>query len=97
MKRYISNNQKRDEKINSTKWWTEFPVSLNNFYFMFVSGNFKGNISEKLNKIYLETNISGTALPIETALIIADRIKSGEITLHDFEKSICNTEYKLKR
>ena len=97
MKRYISNNQKRDEKINSTKWWTEFPGSLNNFYFMFVSGNFKGNISEKLNKIYLETNISGTALPIETALIIADRIKSGEITLHDFEKSICNTEYKLKR
>ncbi|EID83938.1 Restriction endonuclease FokI [Treponema sp. JC4] len=28
MKLYISNNQKRDEKINSTKWWLEFPDYL---------------------------------------------------------------------
>lgn len=95
MKRYISNNQKRDEKINPTKWWAEFPDYLKKYYFMFVSGNFKGEISIKLNKIYLETKVSGMAMPIVTALLIADKIKSKEITLQDFEKGICNTEYRL--
>ena len=94
MKRYISNNQKRDEKINPTKWWREFPDYLTKYYFMFVSGAFKGEMSEKLNKIYLETKVSGTAMPIVTALLVADKIKSEEITLRDFELRICNTEYK---
>lgn len=94
MKRYIGNNQKRDEKINPTKWWCEFPDYLKNYYFMFVSGCFKGEISEKLNRIYLETKVNGTAMPIVTALLIADRIKSNEMTLRDFENGICNTEYK---
>ena len=94
MKRYISNNQKRDEKINPTKWWSEFPGYLKKYYFMFVSGSFKGDIADKLNKIYLETSNAGTAMPIVTALLVADRIKSKEMTLQDFEKNICNTEYR---
>lgn len=94
MKRYISNNQKRDEKINPTKWWSEFPGYLKKYYFMFVSGSFKGDIADKLNKIYLETSNAGTAMPIVTALFVADRIKSKGMTLQDFEKNICNTEYR---
>ena len=94
MKRYISNNQKRDEKINPTKWWSEFPDYLKNHYFMFVSGSFKGDMAEKLHKIYLETKVSGTAMPIVTALLVADKIKSREMSLQDFEKGICNTEYR---
>lgn len=94
MKRYISNNQKRDEKINPTKWWSEFPGYLKKYYFLFVSGSFKGDIADKLNKIYLETSNAGTAMPIVTALLVADRIKSKEMTLQDFEKNICNTEYR---
>ena len=94
MKRYISNNQKREEKINSTKWWTEFPDYLRKFYFMFVSGTFKGDIADKLNKIHLETTVNGTAMPIVTALLVADKIKRNEMNLQDFEKRICNTEYK---
>lgn len=95
MKRYISNNQKRDEKINSTKWWNEFPDYLEKFYFMFVAGSFKGDIADKLNKIYLEAKVFGTAMPIVTALLLADKIKSEEISLQGFEKRICNTEYKI--
>ena len=94
MKRYISNNHKRDEKINSTKWWLEFPDYLRKYYFMFVSGSFKGDMADKLNKIYLETKVSGTAMPIVTALIIADKIKRREMNLQDFEAKICNTEYR---
>ena len=90
MKRYISNNQKRDEKINPTKWWEEFPDYLNKFYFMFVSGTFKGDLADKLNKIYLETKISGVAMKIISALLIADKIKSNEMTLKDFENKFCN-------
>ncbi len=90
MKRYISNNQKRDEKINPTKWWEEFPDYLNKFYFMFVSGTFKGDLADKLNKIYLETKVSGVAMKIISALLIADKIKSNEMTLKDFENKFCN-------
>ena len=90
MKRYISNNQKRDEKINPTKWWNEFPNYLNKFYFMFVSGTFKGEIADKLNKIYLETKTSGVAMQIISALLIADKMKSNEMTLKDFENIFCN-------
>ena len=96
MKRYISNNQKRDEKINPTKWWCEFPDYLKKYYFMFVSGSFKGDMAEKLNKIYLETKVNGTAMPIVTALLVADKIKSAEMTLKDFESGICNTEYSFR-
>jgi hypothetical protein len=95
MKRYISNNIKRDEKINSTKWWSEFPESLKKFYFMFVSGCFKGEISKKLEKIFLETGVNGSALSIADALTAADKIKSGEMTLPDFEKKLCNGEFKI--
>lgn len=94
MKRYISNNQKRDEKINPTKWWSEFPDYLKTYYFMFVSGSFKGDMAEKLHKICLETGVAGAAMPIVTALLIADKIKSNEMSLHDFEKGICNTEFR---
>lgn len=61
---------------------------------MFVSGSFKGNMADKLNKIYLETKVCGTAMPIVTVLIIADKIKRREMNLQDFEAEICNTEYR---
>ena len=95
MKRYISNNQKRDENINPTKWWNEFPDYLKKYYFMFVSGTYKGEIADKLNKIYLETNVFGTAMPIVKALLVADKIKSNEMNLQDFERGIYNTEYTI--
>lgn len=95
IKRYISNNQKRDVNINSTQWWKEFPNYLRKYYFMFVSGTFKGEIADKLKKIYLETDVSGTTMPIVTALLVADKIKSNEMSLQDFERGINNTEFSI--
>ena len=43
---------------------------------MFVSGTFKGEIADKLNKIYLETKTSGVAMQIISALLIADKMKT---------------------
>jgi hypothetical protein len=62
---------------------------------MFVSGCFKGEISKKLEKIFLETGVNGSALSIADALTAADKIKSGEMTLPDFEKKLCNGEFKI--
>lgn len=91
MKRYINNNKQRNDKINPTKWWEEFPEYIEKFYFMFVSGSFKGNIEDKLNKIFLETETTGIAMPVVTALLTADKIKSGEMTLHSFESLVSNS------
>lgn len=97
MKRYIiDDNFIRNAKTNSTKWWEEFPNYLKTYYFMFVSGSFTNNISDKLNILFLKTNTKGTAMPIITALLVADKIKANEMTLQDFEKGINNTEYNLK-
>ena len=95
MKRYIDDNSIRDAKINPTKWWEEFPDYLKKYYFMFVSGSFIGKINDKLNKLFLKTNTNGTAIPIITALLVADKIKANEMTLQDFEKGIKNSEYIL--
>lgn len=95
MKRYISNNQKRNEKINPTKWWTAFPDNISEYYFMFVAGTFKGNISDKLNKIYLETSVQGTAISVAAALLTADKIQSHIISRTDFAKKMNNVLYRL--
>ena len=95
MRRYIEDNQTRNSEINATEWWKEFPDYIKNYYFMFVSGSFKGDIAEKLNKIYLKTKVSGTALAIITALLVADEIKSNRITRLQFSEKILNNEYML--
>ena len=95
MKRYISNNQKRNELVNPTQWWNAFPDYLQECYFMFVSGEFKGNIDDKLTKISLDTETNGTAMPIITALLVADRIKQGVMDRKQFADGISNSIYTL--
>lgn len=95
MLRYIRENTERNAAINPNEWWKEFPNNLNKFYFMFVSSFFKGNISEKLENIFTIGKIKGTAMPIATALIVADKIQGKKMSLAEFESGICNTEYKV--
>ncbi len=95
MLRYIRENYLRDEKQNQNEWWKIFPDSLDKFYFMFVSGSFKGDIAGKLEKIAAVHNVSGTAMPIATALLVADKIKGGNMSMIDFAKRIVNTEYEI--
>lgn len=63
---------------------------------MFVSGSFKGSISKKLKKIAIVHNVDGTAMPITTALLVAERIKSGKMSMIDFANGIHNTEYEIQ-
>ncbi len=95
MLRYIRENIERKKELNSNEWWNIFPENVNKYYFMFVSGMFKGDIAEKLGKIAIVHNINGTAMPILTALVIADKIQENKMTLQDFEHGICNNEYNI--
>lgn len=95
MLRYIRENQLRDKKQNPNEWWKIFPDHIDKFYFMFVSGSFKGDMPEKLEKIAMVHKVDGTALPIVTALLVADKIKGGRLSMQDFAKGICNTEYRI--
>jgi len=96
MLRYIRENIERDIKQNSKEWWKIFPNTIDEFYFMFVSGSFKGDMTEKLTKISMVNNVKGTAMPIVTALLLADRMKGKKMNDFDFKNGICNTEYQLK-
>lgn len=71
MKRYIDENNKRDIKINSNKWWESFPKLLSKFSFMFVSSKFNGQFEEKLNNIANSTGINGIAINIVNLLLKA--------------------------
>jgi len=62
---------------------------------MFVSGSFKGNTDDKLKKIFMETGVKGTAMAIEAALLTAESIQQGQLSLADFAQKIDNTEYKV--
>lgn len=95
MLRYIRENYLHDKKQNPNEWWKIFPDNLNKFYFMFVSGKFKGDIVGKLEKIAAVHNVSGTAMPISTALLVAEKIKGGKMSMIEFANGIRNTEYEI--
>ena len=76
MIRYVDENNKREKERNHNEWWNNFGRNINKYYFSFVSGRFTGNISEKLQRITLFTNIYGNAMTITTILYIANEIKA---------------------
>ena len=98
MLRYIRENIERNKSLNSNEWEKIFPDNITKFYFMFVSGSFKGDMSEKLKKIAMVHKVDGTAMSIVTALLVADKIKGNNITAKsqkEFVSGINNTEYKI--
>lgn len=87
MERYIRENQTRDLEINPNAWWDIFPAQLDNFYFMFVSGHFKGNYMNQIDRIERNTGISGAAIEIKRLLITANGYKAGTICHSGIEKA----------
>lgn len=80
MIRYIQENIDRNPARNSTEWWNEFALEVNNFNFVFISSFFSGKIKEKLNNIYLSTGVKGAVLNSENLLYLAEKLKSGTIS-----------------
>lgn len=96
MRRYVEENNKRDVKINSNKWWEQFPEILSKFCFMFVSSEFNGQFEEKLDNIAQTTKINGGALNVVNLLVLAENIKSESMDLEQVYDLITNNnEIKL--
>lgn len=93
MIRYITENNSRDEESNQNKWWENFGEGLEHYYFAFISGEFIGNIAQKLNRIALVTKVNGVALAIYSLLRLANEIKANRITLENVEEIFINNVY----
>lgn len=90
MIRYIIENNERNIKRNTNCWWNNFEKNVNEFYFSFISGEFTGNIEEKLNRIFISTNIKGNAMSVKTLLYLANEIKANRISFLEMEKYFDN-------
>lgn len=95
MERYIRENIDRNELVNPNKWWNIFPQDVREYKFLFVSGFFKGNFVNQLERISINTGVLGGALSVEHLLLGAEYIRRGVITLYDFKNSFENKEIEF--
>ena len=93
MIRYIIENNERNIKRNTNCWWNNFEKNVNEFYFSFISGEFTGNIEEKLNRIFISTNIKGNAMSVKTLLYLANEIKAKRINYMELVNYFNNKVY----
>ena len=96
MSRYIRENQTRDTAINPNHWWDNFPDTINEFNFAFISSVFKGNISATLQRIALDTGVNGTAISVINLLLTAENLKSNYLAHSDFYDALnSNSEMRI--
>ena len=93
MTRYVEENNKRDKTRNPNEWWKGFYPNINEFYFSFVSGEFKGNINEKLERIFVSTKRAGAAITIMSLIELANEIKAKRMKLEDVKNVFKNEVY----
>jgi len=95
MERYVRENIDRKSFVNPNKWWNIFPKNINDFKFLFVSGYFKGNFVNQLERISENTGVLGGVINIENLLLGAEYIKRGIINLNDFKNKFNNNEIEF--
>lgn len=95
MIRYIQENQSRDEKINSNKWWENFEEKVMKFNYLFISSSFIGGFKKNLQHIADRTGINGGAIDVENLLYFAEELKSGRLSYKDSFSKYINDEIKM--
>lgn len=93
MTRYVEENNKRDKTRNPNEWWNNFDKNINEFYFTFISGEFKGNINEKLKRIFIATKRAEAAIAIMSLIKLANEIKAERMNLEDVKNVFKNKVY----
>lgn len=97
MERYIRENTNRDEEVNPNKWWENFSEEVEKYYFVFISGSFKGKFEEQLKRLSMTTGVTGSAVNVVNLLLGAEKLKSGEFTIEELEKAMFNnSEFIVK-
>jgi len=64
MERYVRENSNRDEEVNPNKWWENFSEEVKKYYFVFISGSFKGKFEEQLRRLSMTTGVNGSAVNV---------------------------------
>ena len=90
MIRYVEENNKRDKTRNPNEWWNNFDKNINEFYFTFISGEFKGNIDEKLKRISIATKRTGAAIAIISLIKLANEVQAERMNLEEVKKIFSN-------
>ena len=80
MIRYIEENKRRELALNPNHWWLVFPDSVTDFSFSYISGDFTGCYKNNLQHIKNRTSVDGAAISSQNLLLLADAIKSGDIS-----------------
>lgn len=97
MERYVRENSNRDEQINPNKWWENFSEEVQKYYFVFISGSFKGKFEEQLRRLSMSTGVNGAAVNVVNLLLGAEKIKSGEMTVEELERDMFNnSEFTIR-
>ena len=96
MIRYIEENQTRDKKINSNKWWESFDKKVKEFNYLFVSSFFKGNFKNNLKHIANRTGVNGGVINVENLLYFAEELKAGRLSYVDSFKMYDNDEIYVR-
>ena len=93
MCRYINENIKRNEMLNSNCWWLNFNPNVKQYTFLFITSYLKGEFEKQLEYISKANgNILGAAIGIEALLYLSENIKAGNISYEDFYNSFHNKE-----
>lgn len=95
MERYVRENIDRNKAINPNEWWSIFPNNINDFTFLFVSGYFKGNYKNQLERISMSTGVPGGAIGVEHLLLSAEYYKRGILSHEDIRNSFKNKEIEF--
>lgn len=97
MVRYLDENQKRDNALNSNEWWKIFDDSVTEYNFAFVSGAFTGGFKDRLENIYQRSHVKGAAINSVNLLLLAEEIKSGRLSyIEAVEKFNSNDEIIIR-
>lgn len=94
MVRYINENKERNNLINKSEWWLNFPIDIKTYYFLFISSEFSNNANTGLQDIYNRTGVQGGALNIEQLLIGANYIAQTRCPIN-LTSYLNNTEIQL--
>ena len=93
MSRYINENRQRISGVPNNEWWKNFPETVANFTFLFVSSFFKGRLADQLSYISkTQGNIKGAAINIENLLYLAEVLKTGKLPYPNFFDLFQNQE-----